>query len=152
MKPQEIKKELQKFCEAFVNERRKKIEDDIARIEESLFSEGKSTAGDKHHTARAMLQLERENAGNQLLEVEKLETVLGKINIERKPYPIALGSWVTTSSGNYFLSISAGRFTTQEREIYCISPGTPIGRLLLGKNPGDTFPFQGHEIRIQDVK
>lgn len=139
------------FCEEFVFYRRQQIQDNIARIEESLLSEGKSTAGDKHHTGRAMLQLDRENAGKQLLEIEKLEIVLARIDISRNAVPIALGSLVETTSETYFISISAGFTTIDDRNIYCISPNTPIGRLLLGKTIGDQFVFQENEIQIVKV-
>ena len=139
------------FCKEFVFYRRQQIQDNIARIEESLLSEGKSTAGDKHHTGRAMLQLDRENAGKQLLEIEKLEIVLARIDISRSAVPIALGSLVETTSETYFISISAGVITIDDRNIYCISPNTPIGRLLLGKTIGDRFVFQENEIQIVKV-
>ncbi|MDC8005139.1 3-oxoacyl-ACP synthase [Aureisphaera galaxeae] len=151
MKPPKTKELLLEFCKAFVADRKQQILENIARIEESLLSEGKSTAGDKHHTGRAMLQLDRENAGKQLQEIEKLETLLGKIDITRSSDRVALGSLVVTPSDRYFLSISAGVHSKGGLNTYCISPGTPIGRLLLGKKQGDTVVFREKEIQIVEV-
>ncbi len=151
MKPQRIKEHLWDFCKEFVDQRKQQIENNIARIEDSLKTEGKSTAGDKHHTGRAMLQLDRENVGKQLLEIEKQEATLAKIDIQRKTSPIALGNYIMTTWGAFFMGISAGPVIINETKIYCISPESPIGRLLLGKTAGDQFEFQGQEVTILEV-
>ena len=61
-----LKEALFKQCEAFVNKRLRNIEEVISSNQKALQSETKSTAGDKHETGRAMLQLEMEKAGQQL--------------------------------------------------------------------------------------
>ncbi len=68
----ELKFELQQQCKDLINFRLERIQKTIADIEYSLKDESKSTSGDKHHTGRAMLQIDRENAGNQLREIEKV--------------------------------------------------------------------------------
>ena len=76
-----IKETLYQGCEAFVNERLNSIQERIHNIQESLMSETKSSAGDKHETGRAMLDIERENTSKQLQEVEILINLLKKIDI-----------------------------------------------------------------------
>ena len=44
-----------------------------AEILLALESESKSSAGDKHETGRAMIQLEREKLGEQIKKAEKIE-------------------------------------------------------------------------------
>ena len=63
-----IKEVLFKECEDFVNKRLQTVEDIISSNQKALQSETKSSAGDKHETGRAMLQLEMEKAGQQLAE------------------------------------------------------------------------------------
>ena len=60
----------------------KTIEHTMQSNQEALDSESKSSAGDKHETGRAMLQLEMEKAGQQLQEVEKMKLILEKIQSE----------------------------------------------------------------------
>ena len=55
-----IKEELLKKCHQFVNNRLQNIEETISSNQTALQSETKSSAGDKHETGRAMLQLEME--------------------------------------------------------------------------------------------
>lgn len=68
-----IKQELSNQCLEFVENRFQTIQNTINEIQESLLSETKSSAGDKHETGRAMLQLEREKSGNQLAEIQKIK-------------------------------------------------------------------------------
>jgi len=132
---------LYNFCASFIENRLDRIQKSIATIQESLSSETKSSAGDKHETGRAMLQLEREKLGKQLAEVEAIRQVLSKINVNLPIEKIRLGSLVKTNKANYFLSISAGEFKDDSNSVFCISVGTPIGQLLLGKSIGDNFVF-----------
>ena len=61
-----IKQQLYKHCQEFVNQKLDTIQKTILSNKEALNSETKSSAGDKHETGRAMLQLEMEKAGQQL--------------------------------------------------------------------------------------
>ena len=128
------------------------LKGEIEKIKESLQSETKSTAGDKHETGRAMLQLEREQLGLQLLEVEKTLAVLKRIRPEEKNHRAVLGSLVKTDMATYFLSISAGRVLVDRVTVLCISPAAPVGQLLLGKGKGDTFVFRGKKTTIMDIQ
>ncbi|WBU90596.1 3-oxoacyl-ACP synthase [Cellulophaga omnivescoria] len=145
------KEELLKFCASFVNNRISRIQKNIAGVQESLTSETKSSAGDKHETGRAMLQLEREKLGAQLLEAEKMQQLLSKVTATKNATAIGLGSLVYTEKNNYFLSISAGEYVNTNNKVYCISANTPIGKLLLGKSAGDSFVFNGTTIKITQV-
>ncbi len=146
-----VKQQLSEFCQEYVNGRTLRIQDSIKRIQESLNAETKSSAGDKHETGRAMLQLEREKLGQQLLEVERMAIILSRISVAIKTNAVVLGSWVKTSKRDYFLAISAGAFEGTPKPIYCISRATPIGKLLLGKSIGDVVDFNGEKIRISEI-
>ena len=78
-----IKESLFKKCEAFVEKRLQSIQKANSEIQESLLSETKSSAGDKHETGRAMLQLEREKTGQQLAEIQKTQEILSKIDVSK---------------------------------------------------------------------
>ncbi len=98
-----------------------------------------------------MIQLEREKLGKQLFEAEKMFGVLSKINIDESTSSIRLGSLVYTSKQNYFLSISSGEFKNTKTSIFCISAGTPMAQLFLGKTVGDIVHFKGEEIYIAEI-
>lgn len=145
------KQDLYKQCLDFIDNRLETVKKAILEIEESLMAETKSSAGDKHETGRAMLQLEREKAGNQLAEIGKVKKALAKIDIEKQSSVIGLGSLVLTSQANYFIAISAGELKMKDQIVYAISPNTAIGQLLVGKTVGDKVFFRDKEIKIFEV-
>ena len=146
-----LKEALFQQCVAHVNTRLQTIQTIISSHQKALSSETKSSAGDKHETGRAMLQLEMEKAGQQLAAVQQMQQTLAKINSSKQSTNIALGSVIKTSSAYYFLSISAGELTIKETVYFAISPSSPIGKLLVGKKVEDTFIWRGKEIKIDRV-
>ena len=151
MKTQNIKTQLLQLCTTSLDTRLQSVLAVIEDIKQSLQSETKSSAGDKHETGRAMLQLEREKAGHQLAEIEKTKQILSKINTESTYKKIGLGSVVYTTTSNYFISISAGELIVEDDTFYAISANTPIGQLLLGKSVGDVINFRNLEFKITKV-
>ena len=147
----ETKQILYAQCVDFVENRSNTIQNTISEIQESLTSETKSSAGDKHETGRAMLQLEREKAGNQLAEIQKIKENLSKISISKTSEVIGLGSVVYTNKSNYFIAISAGEIKVENELFYAISSNTPIGQLLLGKTIGDEVLFREQRFKIVNV-
>ena len=133
------KKELYASCETFVTEQIDRIRKNIAQIENALTSETKSSAGDKHETGRAMLQLEREKLGKQLWEAEKTAQLLRRIPLSTPSDRAVLGSLVQTDTGFYYIAISAGKVELNGQTVFCISARTPIAQKLLGRTIGGSF-------------
>jgi transcription elongation GreA/GreB family factor len=148
----ELKSELLEHCRTTVQKRFEKIRQTIADIEESLMEEDKNSSGDKHETGRAMLQIDRENAGKQLQEVENIQNLLKRIDIRATSDYIRLGSLVNTNQGTYFISISIGVETIQEKPFLCVALNSPIGQLLAGKKKGEQFQFNDKTFIIQLVQ
>ena len=146
-----LKSGLLNLCQVNIDERLDSLKSIINDLQQSLQSETKSSAGDKHETGRAMVQLEREKAGQQLAEIQKTQQILAKINPEVKSDTIGLGSVVFTTGSNYFIGISAGELTIDNQTFYAISPSTPIGVLLLGKKVGDTINFRTNTFVVTDI-
>ncbi|WP_396632817.1 3-oxoacyl-ACP synthase [Maribacter sp. R86514] len=147
-----LKKEAHNFCLEFVDDRSTRIQNQIKELESALTSETKSSAGDKHETGRAMIQLEREKLGQQLAELEKTQQLLSKVSKDRNAPTVGLGSLVVTDAFIYYIAISAGEFKSKPNSVYCISAATPIGKLAFGKAVGDVFSFNGKELTIVSVQ
>jgi hypothetical protein len=146
-----LKKELYNQCEAFVNKRLQTVEEVISSNQKALQSETKSSAGDKHETGRAMLQLEMEKAGQQLAGITKMKEILAKIDISKTTTNAHLGSIVFTDKLNYFLSISAGKLKALDKEFFAISISSPIGKLLLGKQENTSINFNKINFKILKI-
>lgn len=144
-----IKQEVYEQCVAVVAERYKTIENTIRSHQKALLSETKSSAGDKHETGRAMLQLEMEKAGQQLAAAQAMQETLAKINPLKRSSLVSLGALVTTNIGIYFLSVSAGQIKIKDQVYFAISTSSPIGSVMLGKKEGDLLHWNGREIKIQ---
>jgi hypothetical protein len=147
----EVKKLVYNYCFEFVESRLKTIEKAIFELQQSLDSETKSSAGDKHETGRAMLQIDLEKAGKQLLEIQKIKDILKKTDITKSSEIICLGSLVFTTKSNYFIAISAGNISVDDQQFYTISMDTPIGQLLSAKRIGDEVFFKDEKIIIENV-
>lgn len=145
----EIKEKLYSACTKFVQDRANTIENIINSNQKALSSETKSSAGDKHETGRAMLQLEMEKVSLQLKGIHEMKSVLAKMNLEKSDNA-KLGSIIITNNTYYFLAVSAGKIKIENQVYYAISPSSPIGSLLLGKKAGDSFIFN-QEFRIKTI-
>lgn len=147
-----IKSVLLDYCNKQIETRFVKIKQTISGIEESLFEESKSSSGDKHETSRAMLQIDRESAGRQLQEIEKLSAILPRIDVEISSDYARLGSLIYTDKFVYFISISVGPVVVGEMQYLCVALNSPVGSLILGKKKGEEFIFSGNTHKILDVK
>tara|TARA_R100000935_G_scaffold54462_2_gene83327 strand:- start:478 stop:936 length:459 start_codon:yes stop_codon:yes gene_type:complete len=146
-----VKNRLLQHCHEQVNKRYSNIKQTISGIEEAMFQESKSSSGDKHNTGRAMLQIDRENAGKQLREIEKLTLLLKKIDINNPSNYARLGSLVFTDKYNYFISISVGKVTVDSEDFLCVSLNSPVGKLLSAKKKGEEFYLNGSTFKITEV-
>tara|TARA_B100000768_G_C11261979_1_gene369216 strand:+ start:739 stop:1194 length:456 start_codon:yes stop_codon:yes gene_type:complete len=146
-----IKELLFNHCKKQIESRLFKYNTRDKELYESLNSETKSSAGDKHETGRGMLQLEREKIGNQIKRIEKEYELLAKIKINFSSSTIILGSVIETKKNQYYMSFSAEPLIFNTNKYYCISSKSPIGLLLYGKKKGDFFDFNQNKIKILDV-
>ncbi len=111
-----------------------KILDDL---KESGANETKSTAGDKHETALAMLQIEQANKRAQLQEILAQKAALEKINPALSASLIVNGSLIKTDRGYFFMSAALGKAETGNTTVIAISPQSPLGQKLIGLKTGD---------------
>jgi transcription elongation GreA/GreB family factor len=117
----------------------------------SANEEGKSSAGDKYETARAMGQLDREMNGRMYEQARQERLSLDKINTETTFTKISFGALTETSMGYFFVSIGAGIIDIDGKKFMAISPQSPIGEAIAGKSAGDSFDFRGKIHKIISV-
>lgn len=146
-----LKQKLLQACRDFAEEKLKAVQNTLNELSDSVGSDSKSTAGDKHETGRAMLHLEQEKTGEQLLQAQDTLRALDKINIHKSSPTIAPGSLVKTNKGSFFIAISAGKITIDKIDYYAVSPKAPIAQKLIGLAVGGQVKFNGVEYSIQSV-
>ena len=127
------------------------LEQQKKSLQKDLTSETKSSAGDKHETGRAMIQLEREKLGNQICEAELNYQRLNTVKDVKNPTIISLGSLVFTDKGNYYVAIAADSCEVNSKVFYCISSQSPIGKLLIGKKINESIMFNNIKSTILEI-
>ena len=146
-----VKQKLFNQCQDFVNKRLQTVEETISSNQKALQSETKSSAGDKHETGRAMLQLEMEKASQQLVGINQMKQTLSKIDTSKTSNIAHLGSIIETNTANYFLAISAGKLVVDDKFYFAVSTSSPVGKLLLGKKINDTFSLNGRTFQLRNI-
>jgi hypothetical protein len=135
-----------------VNDKITLLQSTLKDLTDSAANETKSTAGDKHETALAMLQIEQENTGRQLKDALAHKLSLSQINIHASAKGIVNGSFVKTNQGYLFLSIALGKIKMNEATIIVLSPQSPLGNKLLGLTTADTVEMNGVSYYIEDIQ
>jgi transcription elongation GreA/GreB family factor len=151
MGKESIKHQLLQLCFDYVNQRIANAKQAMDNAQAAANEEGKSSVGDKYETGRAMAQIERDKAAQQLEEALKLKRVLDGLDASIVSDSVRLGSVVETTGSNFYLAISAGRFLIDGKEFLVVSPSSPIGKLLLNLKVGDMFRFNKKEEVLRSV-
>jgi transcription elongation GreA/GreB family factor len=113
--------------------------------------EEKSSAGDKYETGRAMAQIERDKAAQQLDEAQKLKSILNQINPEVRNNKVVQGSLVITKDNLFYLAISVGKVSIDGQYFLIVAPTSPIGQILLNSKNGDEFTFNKEVHVIKEI-
>ncbi len=124
----------------------------LADLKESVSNETKSTAGDKHETALAMLQIEQANTRGQLQEVLTQKAALEKINPRLSATTVVLGSLIKTNRGYLYISIASGKAIIDGNSVIAISPQSPLGQQLTGLSVSDVAEVNNKTYRIESIE
>lgn len=123
----------------------------LADLKESGSNETKSTAGDKHETALAMLQIEQANTRGQLQEVLIQKAALEKINPAISASMIVNGSLVKTNRGHLFISVALGKAVIENITVIALSPQSPLGEKLIGLKIGEVAAINNIEYLVESI-
>lgn len=118
---------------------------------ESVVSETKSSAGDKHETSRAMSQLEVEKAGKYLVETQRMKSILSLLEPEKEKSTCCLGALVETTQGNFYLSIAIGKTEIENTEYFCVGMNSPLAQALLNLKEGGSYVVAGKKFEVLKV-
>ncbi len=147
----EIKLELYTRCMMHLKEKAAKVSLSMKEMQEAVNMETKSSAGDKHETARSMMQLEIEKLSAQLKEWLTAIQEMEKIKPEKICSKGEAGALVICENANYYIAVAAGKLNCDDKNYFAISPLSPIGAELMGKTAGDDIDFRGQKIIIKNI-
>lgn len=124
-------------CIEIVNQKLQQLDAAYTQINEAIAGETKSTAGDKHETAKAILQAEQEKLSKQIQLCQTQKADLEKINPSVTHTHITKGSLVTTNNGLLFTEGGLGKLQMDDITFISISPQSPLALKLNGLKTGD---------------
>jgi transcription elongation GreA/GreB family factor len=123
----------------------------MQEFHDMALNETKNTAGDKHETALAMLQIEQRNTYGQLSEFLKQRTVLESLDAHKSNSIVVLGSLVQSTQGWYYVSVALGKVVIDNTVIFALSTESPLGAVLLGLSVHDVIEFNGKQHQVLDI-
>lgn len=147
-----FKGELLEFILADLRLKLEALQADLEDMRLELSDNTKSTAGDKHETSRAMVQLEMEKVGKRHFELQKTYDLALRVLDFPTSLQVQLGSLVASDGPLFLLGLPLGNITFEGRTIFCVSLQSPVGQLLLGKMEGDTVTLPGGVYTLKSVQ
>ncbi|MEJ6711602.1 MAG: hypothetical protein QNK65_05495 [Flavobacteriales bacterium] len=122
----------------------------ILAHKQDLETASKSSAGDKHETARAMIHLEQEKLGFQYQQVFKQLKMLSQCDVY-KHATIQSGSLILTDKALIYISVALGKIQFKNKLVYVISPVSPLAQVFLNANATHTLSFQGTPYVVLEI-
>lgn len=117
---------------------------------ESSEGETKSSAGDKHETGKALMQLEQEKLESQLKKLKEFDRILSGMNPEQEMREIGFGSLVETNYGYFYISIPEREIDVDGMKVYFVSLASPLVKAM--QNSGKkSFDFNGRNYEVLAV-
>jgi transcription elongation GreA/GreB family factor len=127
------------------------FQDMISSLTEDSKNDAKGSAGDKHETALSMMHIEQEKLTQKLKEALEQKSVLDKIDATQICSKVVLGSLVVTNNLTVYISVALPKIHNDNQNIFAISPQSPLGSNLIGKEVGYEFEINGTKYVIEDI-
>lgn len=146
-----IKQQIYNHYLEHINDRIQNYRDMILDLAEDAQNDAKGSAGDKHETALSMMHIEQEKLNYKLKEVLEQKQVLESIDVDKVNKKIGIGSLIQTNTFLFFMSTALPKITFEEIDIVALSPSSPLGKIMLGKETNEEFEFNGMKYKISSI-
>lgn len=125
--------------------------DMISGLSNDAQNDAKGSAGDKHETTLSMMHLEQEKITQKLTEAITLQGILDRIEVSKNGPIIVLGSVVKVNALHLFISAALPKICVEGINVLAVSPQSPLGSQLMGKQQGDIVVVNGASFSIHEV-
>jgi hypothetical protein len=123
----------------------------IENLSQDASENAKSSSGDKHETDLAMVHLEQEQLSKKLSQLlDNLQT-WQQIDFGSSASTVKQGSLVKTNLGWLLISIALPQYKIENETVISISPQSPLGQLLIGKQPNERFDLNQKTFEVQEI-
>lgn len=145
------KKRIHQACLQLLEDKISSLQSALDDLTSGVESESKSSAGDKHETGRAMVQIEQARIGKQLSELLMQHQILRSIDPEKKADFITNGSLVRVKQGLFYISVALGKVDVDGELVMTLSPASPLGTSWQGAKTNQIVTFNGTSYTILEV-
>lgn len=147
----DLKFNLYKQCETILFNKESNALEQILDAQNSANSEDKSSAGDKHETARALSQNTCDLNARILAEIKNDIRLFESINFNVLYDKVSVGAIVITEENNFFIAVGCGNIELNSQQFITLSVKSPIVQALLGKKTGSKILFNNRSIVIKEI-
>jgi transcription elongation GreA/GreB family factor len=147
-----VKEKVVAECRRVIQERIANLKSQMAELVNDAANDSKSTAGDKHETSRAMMQLEQEKLGGQLKILEEQQRQLDQLPLQKNKGKVSSGSLVETDRGWIFIGAALGKISVNQKDVICISQQSPLGKLLFAQDAGSNISLNNIKYQILSIQ
>ncbi len=136
---------LKQYCENILSDRIATTKQAMDNAQAAANEEGKSSAGDKYETTRAMSHLEKDMYARQLLAHQQDLQALHAIQVNAIYQSPGPGAFIQSTKAGFFIGAGLGKQEMDGKTIIFLSPASPLAQQLMQKKPGDAFDFKGKD-------
>lgn len=145
------KSEIYAACIVKQQTKIEELQNAIDKVQESIIGEDNSTAGNKFETARAMGQEEMDRLNQTMNVAVRDMNILNQIVAEKPCDSVQLGAYIVTDKKEMYMATGIGRLEVGDKNVFVVSPTSPIGQQLMGLEKGGEVAFNGKKEKILSV-
>lgn len=145
-----LKERLFLHCENLIAEKVQSLKVALSQTTESANNETKSSVGDKHETARAMMQLEQEKLSRQINDALQVQAELSSLP-KNTSTSVTKGSLIYTNRGQIFIAVAIGKIEFEKNTVIVISDKSPLALKFMGLKQGASLDFNGVNYQITSI-
>lgn len=146
-----FKQSVKQACVDVLTLRMNVISQAMDQAQDSANNQEKSSAGDKHETARAIGQAERDMNARQLLQVRTDLKFLESIYVDQIFKSIAPGAMFQLDEQLFFVALGLGAVKVNDKTVMVISHLSPLFINIKSKQKNDVVLFQNKETVVRTV-
>ncbi len=147
-----IKQKIYNHYLEYINDRIQNYRAMILDLSEDAQNDAKGSAGDKHETALSMMHIEQEKLTQKLKEVLEQKQILKNIDITKVNKKIGIGSLIQTNTFIFFISTALPKIKIDGKDVVALSPNSPLGKMMLGKEVNQEFEFNGMKYKVLSIE
>ena len=147
----QLKQHIIKICINILQDKIQSLGLIMQELTNSANNETKSSAGDKHETARAMMQLEQEKLSRQIADLAEQKKEFDTIDFSKTYHNINQGSLVETNKGYFLIASSIGKVNVDDKTVFVISSKSPLAIAFSRKQQKDSLSFNGVEYHVENI-